>query len=412
MKKHCILFHRWWLTCLGLTAYLWVAAQTPEFPPVDTLPAPLDSLPDESVDAYATQLSAQTASIRAIYDQLAAAATLERETVEQQFNLVKADTTVAASDRKALEKRLKTAKSAEKSALKDADKARKAVEWVDKVAAMEPPDKRKNLPKARKTAVALLPKPVIVEPAEKPIAEVIGSVEVAPPGEPPSASPVAPADTLATAMAADSSATADSTSASGSKKNKKEKKAAPSGPKYKAYDPAADVMLHPPQRPCNLTVDTRDEFSGERHRELGKEELFRFTNPALKPYFQDRDHIRCEAALAANTGNYVLNLTLTIQDVNARRAFGSLQRNGVAILKYLDGETVTLYNERSDEGQADASNSVFTFRGQYILEPGMFKKMQKTYLDKIRIAWSTGYEDYDVQNVDLLARQMSCLLKN
>ncbi len=116
--------------------------------------------------------------------------------------------------------------------------------------------------------------------------------------------------------------------------------------------------------------------------------------------------------MSVANGIHLLNLTFTINDVNARRAFGSLPRNGVAILKLLDGETLTLYNLKPDEGQPDASNTSFTFRGQYTLEPGMFKKLQKTLLDKVRIAWSTGYEDYEVHNVDVLARQLSCLLKN
>ncbi len=197
----------------------------------------------------------------------------------------------------------------------------------------------------------------------------------------------------------------------GERKSKKEKKTAPGGPVFKTYNPAKDVMLNPPARPCRLITDTRDEFSGERRREVEKEELFRFTNPALKSYFTESDHVRCEAAISSSNNSFLLNLTFTIQDVNARRAFGSLPRNGVAILKFLDGETVTLYNLRADEGQTDGKSPVFTFRGQYAIDPGMLKKMQKTLVDKIRIAWSTGYEDYDIQNVDMLMRQFACILK-
>jgi hypothetical protein len=145
---------------------------------------------------------------------------------------------------------------------------------------------------------------------------------------------------------------------------------------------------------------------------MGKEELFRFTNPSLKPYFPDFEHIVCDAAVSVNNNNFLLNLSFTIRDVNARRAFGSLPRNGVALLKFIDGETLTVYNLRADEGVAGAENKVFTFRGQYVLEAGMLKKIQKTLLDKVRIAWGTGYEDYDVQNVDILVRQLGCLLKN
>lgn len=385
-------------------------AQTPEFPPLDTLPV-LDSLPDELAADACIQLAVQASAIRDVFDRMAGEAVTAQEDQEQATALLKADTLTSAEDRKAAEKKLKQLKSATKTAQNALKKAQKAAEAAEKLAGMSPAEQRKNLPKAYKTVAALLPKPP--ESEEAPISEVIGPVIVAvPTGEEPSP-PATSVDTTATELppAEEQPAEPAEDQAEG-RKTKKEKKSVPAGPVFKVYHPAGDVLLNPPPRPCRLTVDTRDEFSGERRREIEKEELFRFTNPSLKSYFQDRDHIRCEAALSNNNNTFLLNLTFTIQDVNARRAFGSLPRNGVAILKYIDGETITLYNLRADEGQTDGKTPVFTFRGQYTVEPGMLKKMQKALIDKIRVAWATGYEDYDIQNVDLLQRQLGCLLKS
>ena len=399
MNNFCFL-KKYRLLVLALFIQTALSAQTLEFPPLDTLPA-LDTLSDEIVHEYAVRLASQASGIRDVFQFEETRVTAERETLEIQLAAAKEDTTVMAEDRKVLGKQVKTAKAAEKAAQKQTNKAQKAADFAEKLAGMSTAEQRQSLAKARKNIAALLPKPP--EPEEIPIAEVIGAVGVAGPTEletPP------PADTVVVdSIAADTLAETQK-----APKNKKDKKAAPSGPKFKTYDPAADVMLNPPPRPCNLTLDARDEFSGERRREMGKEELFRFTNPSLKPYFPDFEHIVCDAAVSVNNNNFLLNLSFTIRDVNARRAFGSLPRNGVALLKFIDGETLTVYNLRADEGLAGAENKVFTFRGQYALEPGMLKKMQKTLLDKVRIAWGTGYEDYDVQNVDFLIRQLNCLL--
>lgn len=400
--NHIPMFKKYKLLLLALCCQTALSAQTPEFPPLDTLPA-LDTLADEILNEYAVRLASQASGIRDVFQFEQTRVTAEREALEQQLQAAKEDSTITAEDRKALEKQVKTAKAAEKAAQKQTGKAQKAADYAEKLAGMSPAEQRQSLPKARKNIAALLPKPP--EPVEPPIAEVIGSVAVAGPTDLAAPPPVV--DTVATAAPATDSLAEAKPAA----KSKKDKKAAPSGPKFKSYDPAADVMLNPPSRACNIVTDTRDEFSGERRREMGKEELFRYTNPTLKPYFADTEHILCDAAIAVNNGNFLLNLTFTIRDVNARRAFGSLPRNGMAILKFLDGETLTVYNLRADEGQPDPENKVFSFRGQYAIEPGMLKKMQKTLLDKIRIAWSTGYEDYEVQNVDLLSRQLNCLLK-
>lgn len=397
-------FKKYGLLILALIARTALSAQTPEFPPIDTLPA-LDTLPDETLLELAVRLATQSGAVSDVFQFESTRATAAREELEQKLTEAKADSTVTAEDRKSLQQEIKTAKVAEKTAKKQADKARKAYEFAERVTSMSPPEQRQNLPIARKRVVDLLPAPE--RPAEPPLAVVIGTVGVAEPTD-LAAPPAVPVDTLAAdTVRVDTLAEKPETP-----KSKKDKKAAPSGPKFKTYNPAEDVILNPPARPCQIVADTRDAFSGERRREMGREELFRYTNPSLKPYFTGFEHIVCEAALSSANNNYILHLTFTIRDVNARRAFGSLPRNGVAILKLLDGDTYTLYNLRADEGLADKDNKIFTFRGQYQIEPGMLKKLQKTLLDKVRIAWGTGYEDYEVQNVDIFVRQLPCLMKN
>jgi len=359
-------------------------AQHPDFPELDSLPA-LDSIPAYEIAALARRLVDQTDQIREVFARKAQRATLEREVVADQLAASEADTLAPPEEREILKKALKTTKEAEKAALVEVAKAEKVLTAMQKLPDQESDVLRKNLPKAHKQVAALIPKP---EPVETPIAEVLGG---------PAVSDTAVAGTQDSLVTGTDQASAPS-------------KPAPR-PQFKKYDPATDVLLNPPARACALVVDTRDEFSGERRREAQKEELFRFTSPSLKAYLQDRDHIICQASVAVKGGTYLLNLQFQINDANAKRAFGSLPKNGVAILKLLDGETLTLYNLRADEGAAGSDKISYTFSGQYAIDPGMLKKMQKSLLDKVRIAWSTGYEDYEAYNVDLLSRQLTCLLK-
>ncbi len=390
-----------WIAVFALLWQTTLRAQESGFPPLDTLPA-LDSLPGFVLQDYARHLAGQAAGIRDVYARLAEESIQEREQAAAQLDTVKSDTTVSKDDRKSLEKTLKSAKNAEKSAQSQLQKANKAAAFAEKIMEMDSAALRKNLPKAYNNLAALLPKP-----EEKPIADVIGQAAVATPADTVALIAPPPADTAA--IAETPPAEPEPPEEPKAKKEKKEKKQPPVSPVFKSYDPARDVMLNPPPRPCRLTVDSRDEFSGELRRENAAEELFRYTNPSLKPYFADREHVLCQAALTANSGAYVMHLVFTVNDVNAQRSFGGLARNGVAILKFLDGETLTLYNLRADEGQPENNKQAYSFHGQYSVEPGMLKKMQKTLLDKVRIGWSTGYEDYEIQNVDAFIRQSACL---
>ena len=178
---------------------------------------------------------------------------------------------------------------------------------------------------------------------------------------------------------------------------------------YKTYSIATDVMLKPPAPPCALSLDARDEFSGEVRRETARGELFRHTNPALRHIIQSNNHVVCEASLVQNGAQAYLNLIFTVNDANAPRTHGGLAKNGVAFVKFLDGTLLNLTNIRGDEGKADPTGKIWTFQGQYPLDKTNLRTIRSEGLDKIRLAWANGYEDYEVQDVLLLGRLSKCL---
>ncbi|HND88743.1 MAG TPA: hypothetical protein PK971_10475, partial [Saprospiraceae bacterium] len=182
----------------------------------------------------------------------------------------------------------------------------------------------------------------------------------------------------------------------------------PAQPKYATYDPAQDVMLHPPTPPCLLAVESRDEFTGATLRQTQPHDLFRFTTPALRSYLEGKDQIVCQAAISTAGTNANLLLIFLINDPNGRRAFGSLPKNGLAVLSFTDGNLINISNVRTDEGSTDPDTKTVTYRAQYPLDAATLRKMRSTELDRLRIHWSTGYEEYDVQQVDALMHQVPC----
>lgn len=352
---------------------------------LDSLPNP-DSLPAAALGEWSARLARQARTYEQVFSTRAAQAEQERIIREDQLKITKQDTTVSKDSIARLEKALKPFLAQKKTADKQLKQASQAVTFADKVAGMDSLNQRKNLRKLWKQLSEL--DALIYPPVEKPVAEILKT--------PP------PAET-----------TPDSTAIAEKKKPKeKEKKPEKIAPRHKAYDPATDVLVNPPKRPCTLVANNRDEFSGETYRETGREDLFRYTNEVMKKILPpDQPHIVCEAALSNSGPNTTLHLTFTIRDQGARKAFGSLGKGSAAVLKFLDGDLFTLTNTRNDDGVRDESGQFFTYRGQYALDAVVLKKLRKTELDKLRIAWSTGYEDYEVQGIDVLIRESRCLFE-
>lgn len=368
----------------------------------DSLP-PLDSLAEGALRQLGSGLTQQAFDLRLVFTQKVLAANARRDSMEQALAAAKLDSASTKESLKSMGFALKEVQKNEKIAQQQQKQAEKTADLASKMAEMDSAGLRKNLPKLDRQIQelqGLLRPPAPNIEKEKPIAEIIGSVAV----NDPAAVPAQTADSLANDTASVKKQTA--------KKTRKPKKSdAPPLKIIKTYDAATDVMLHPPTPPCALTVNRKDEFSGGTYQEVRKAELFRYTNEVMKKVLRGKPHIICDAALASTNTTGTLNLTFTINDPNARRAFGSLPKGGVAVLKFMDGETISLFNLRQDDGALEPANQTAVYRGQYVVDRLQMKKMQKTELDKIRIAWSTGYEDYNVHSVDLLQHQADCLLK-
>lgn len=313
-----------------------------------------------------------------------AQAAIARAEAEVAFNNAKNDSTIAKADIDALSTRLKATKSLETSTKKQQKLAEKSLANAEALLQMDSLQQTKNVKRCwqsvEKTFLALFPP----APIEKTVVEATPSAD---------------------STVVDSSRIVKNTEP----EKKKVKIAEKSGPVYKLYKAEEDVMLNPPQVPCVLAAQSKDEFSGEIRKETQRLEILRYTNPMLRTYMQGKTHILCETSLSSAGPAMFLNLVFTIQDPAAKKSFGGIPKNSAVILKFVDGTTLSLYTPRGDEGNFDPTGQIATFRAQYELDRSFLKKLRSTELDKIRMAWATGYEDYEVQQIDLLMRLAKCL---
>lgn len=369
----------------------------------DSIPAPAAKPSDWDVAVEAVQLAGEARFMRDSFTQTAAQRTLKRETVERNLQKAQADTTSAAELLKNLKTDLRNAQKEEKEAEKNVKRAEEAVTFAESVSNMESRQQRAQISKSRKQVQQLkniLYTSRLPDKKEKPEKE-----------EKPTESAVTTSETPAPA---DSSSTATvQNPPENSEKRRKPKPAAPESKVVaKTYSLAQDVMINPPVPACVLASTVRDEFSGEIRKETPRKEIFRYTNQALrKQYTMEKPHTIGEASLLSFGLNAALHLTFRIHDLNVRRTQGSLQKGGTATLKFTDGSSIILYDSRSDEGVTDPEGQSVIFQAQFPIDRTTIKKIRSTELDRIRVAWANGYEDYDVQQVDQLMWQAKCLFE-
>ena len=160
---------------------------------------------------------------------------------------------------------------------------------------------------------------------------------------------------------------------------------------------------------CSPVLDSIDEASGRKHVALAPETMFTHTDPDLRPFLKDRELITCMGNVWKIGPYTYLNVEFHISSSHSQSNFGALANGSLFRLKLFNDEYVSLYNLKSDKGHIDAYTGNTVFSGQYALGKDEIKKLRNSELDKIRVLWGTGYEDYDVYKVDFFFNQLDCL---
>ena len=161
--------------------------------------------------------------------------------------------------------------------------------------------------------------------------------------------------------------------------------------------------LHPPKYACK-TVKLNEGV------ETAQQLLLNFTDPKIQHYLKGESYVTCFSKLSKHrSGTVYLSLTFSINSSTAKKDYGQLNANAACVVYFLSGETITLKNTKADSGRRDSSSGSTIYEGIYILDSRQVKMLESNLTSKIRVVWSTGYEDYEVQDLALIANQIKCL---
>lgn len=162
---------------------------------------------------------------------------------------------------------------------------------------------------------------------------------------------------------------------------------------------------------CDIIFDGKDPISGKKKKETNDGVLFTFTQPKLKPYFKEEDFLICKSTISKVGKNYYLNLNIRVKSKDAKRTYGSLKAGDQVRLKLVDGTKILAENIISDNGTLEEYSGHTLFKGHFRLLKEDVKTLEKKLLDTIGILWTSGYEEYEIYNIDYLNHQIACLKK-
>lgn len=171
-----------------------------------------------------------------------------------------------------------------------------------------------------------------------------------------------------------------------------------------------DLILNPPPPPCSIVFEGNDERTGRPRRDVQQQILFTYTDDRLRPYLKDKEYLRCEGFLTSIGGGFrYLTLVFTFAYPNAREAYGFIEKGSVLTIKMLNGNFVNLFSGKMDRGSYNTKTQLLTYRVHYPIDRGQLGLLEKDEVDAFRVFWSSGYEEYEVFQLDFFQSQLDCL---
>jgi len=172
----------------------------------------------------------------------------------------------------------------------------------------------------------------------------------------------------------------------------------------KTVEPAPE-----PSGDCDYATNEVDEFTGNEKYVMKSEVFLTHTDEALKKYYKNKDYTTCEAYCAKIEGMKVMYVNWKIMSKDAYKYFGSIQADAKFILKMKDGKMLELVYSKYDSGDMKYNGGYTTYSSYIILSDEDIETLKANELEKVRMFWSKGYQDYDISNTTFFINQLPCL---
>jgi len=179
---------------------------------------------------------------------------------------------------------------------------------------------------------------------------------------------------------------------------------------YSAADgTAGDLIANPPRKPCLMAFEGKDEETNQFRRDCQKQLLFTYTDERLRVFLKDKEYLRCEGYFTSLAGYRFLTLQFTFAYPNAREAYGFIEEGSILTIKMLNGDFINLRAGRMDRGSYDTKREVLTYRVHYPIDRTQMNLLLQSEADLIRVFWSSGFEEYEVYQLDFFIHQIGCI---
>lgn len=162
---------------------------------------------------------------------------------------------------------------------------------------------------------------------------------------------------------------------------------------------------------CQIKTESYDPVKKILHAELEKKFLFNYTPEKLRNYFKSKDYMVCMSSVSKTGKSVSLHLDLTFTSKDAAKSYGYVPDESMVTIQLVTGKLIRF------KTRGDSRPTIEQYTGNIVyslvvpMDNDAASSLEKVPLDRMGIMWSSGYESYDIYEVDFLMKQLNCLKK-
>lgn len=160
-------------------------------------------------------------------------------------------------------------------------------------------------------------------------------------------------------------------------------------------------------QPCQLVKNIKENKNS--YIELRDEALFQFTPSKLKNYFKEKELMKTSVALIEKNGQKLLKLIIRILSKDAAKNYGFIDNGNMMKVHFISGKSAIINSIESSTSTTEPYTGNIIMEVRYNIPNEDAHLFQNVALDQVGIMWSSGFEMYDIYEVDVIMNQMDCL---
>ncbi|MEL6357172.1 MAG: hypothetical protein AAFQ37_09615 [Bacteroidota bacterium] len=178
---------------------------------------------------------------------------------------------------------------------------------------------------------------------------------------------------------------------------------------FTGYGKTVTQYARLPDFPCRLAFEGPEASTGQHIRASRPELFFTHTDESLRPYLQGKEYLSANAYVHSRGGYSYLTLNITFANPNAIQTYGYLAEGSLLSIHLLDGNFINLRAVQAANGEWNADLEELKYEVTYVIDRTMISTLRQSELDYVQLFWSSGFEEYDIYQVDVLQRLFNCL---